>query len=128
MGYQVVEFFSPYYQWTSDYAKEVRRLLDDLGIRCNSTHNDAVNLSTGLPKAIELNQIIGAKYIVMATAPRAVGVDGWKNVAAILTAASAQTKAVGLRVGYHNHGASSRLSRTEGSCPSRCWPPTRPRK
>src|SRR5215813_2564529 len=30
MGYQVVEFFSPYYQWTPDYAKEVRKLLDDL--------------------------------------------------------------------------------------------------
>ena len=34
MGYEVVEFFSPYYQWTPDYAKEVRKLLDDLNIRC----------------------------------------------------------------------------------------------
>ena len=24
MGYEVVEFFSPYYQWTPEYAKEVR--------------------------------------------------------------------------------------------------------
>src|SRR5688572_19902980 len=39
MGYQGVEFYSPYFQWTPDYAKEVRRLLDDLGIRCYSTHN-----------------------------------------------------------------------------------------
>ena len=33
MGYQVVEFFAPYYQWTEDYAKQVRKLMDDLGIR-----------------------------------------------------------------------------------------------
>src|SRR5260370_15898484 len=58
MGYEVVEFFSPYYSWTPDYAKEMRRLQDDLGIRCNSTHNGAnVFRGDGLDKAIELNQI-----------------------------------------------------------------------
>src|SRR5687768_16037349 len=41
MGYQVVEFYSPYYQWTPAYAKEVRALLDDLGVKCMSTHNGA---------------------------------------------------------------------------------------
>src|SRR5262245_5214840 len=55
MGYEVVEFFSPYYQWTPDYAKEVRKLLDDLKIRCLSTHNSANALAPdGLGKAIEL--------------------------------------------------------------------------
>jgi sugar phosphate isomerase/epimerase len=105
MGYEVVEFFSPYYQWTTDYAKEVRKLMDGLGIRCNSTHNDYGNLGAGLPKAIELNNILGTKYIVMASSPRVVGVDGWKTIAATLTAASEKTKPAGLRVGYHNHEA-----------------------
>ena len=41
MGYEVMEFFSPYYQWTPDYAKQVRKLLDDTGTRCLSTHNSA---------------------------------------------------------------------------------------
>ena len=40
MGYQVVEFFSPYYAWTTDQAKEMKKLLDDLGIQCRSTHNN----------------------------------------------------------------------------------------
>ncbi len=105
MGYQNVEFYSPYFQWSAAQARDVRKLLDDLGIRCNSTHNDAGNLSTGLDKAIELNTIIGSKYIVMASAPPARGVDGWKNVAGILTAAAAKTGAAGLGVGYHNHAA-----------------------
>src|ERR1700704_2331933 len=56
MGYEVVEFFSPYYAWTTDYAREVRKLMDDLGIRCNSTHNGANAFAAdGLPKAIDLN-------------------------------------------------------------------------
>src|SRR3990170_4392719 len=55
MGYQVVEFYSPYYQWTPAYAKEVRALLDELGVKCMSTHNGAnVFAEGGLAKAIEL--------------------------------------------------------------------------
>src|SRR6476469_6937098 len=81
MGYQVVEFFSPYFTWTPDYAKEVRKLMDGLGIRCNSTHNGP-NAFTGdgIAKAIELNKILGAKFIVMASAGRVNGLDGWKGV------------------------------------------------
>src|ERR1043165_8851875 len=43
-GYEVVEFYSPYYAWTPDYAKDVRKLLDDLNIKCLSTHNNRPNL------------------------------------------------------------------------------------
>ena len=39
MGYEDVEFFSPYYHWTPDQAKDVRKLLDDVGMKCLSTHN-----------------------------------------------------------------------------------------
>src|SRR5690606_33794902 len=39
MGYQVVEFYAPYAEWTTAQAKEVRALLDELGITCRSTHN-----------------------------------------------------------------------------------------
>jgi len=69
MGYQVVEFFAPYYDWTEEYAKQVRKLLDDLGIRCNSTHNGPKSFSAdGMQKAIDLNKILGAKFIVLASA------------------------------------------------------------
>jgi sugar phosphate isomerase/epimerase len=104
MGYEVVEFYSPYYQWTPEYAKEVRRLLDELKIRCLSTHNSPASFTPeGIQKAIELNQIIGSKEIVMASAGRVQGLDGWKGVAETLSKAAEKLKAHGMRAGFHNH-------------------------
>src|SRR3954464_6123610 len=37
MGYQVVEFYAPYFDWTPDAARDVRKLMDGLGIQCRST-------------------------------------------------------------------------------------------
>ena len=78
--------------------------MDDLGIRCPSTHNSAGNLSPdALKKAIELNQIIGSKYIVMASPPRITGLDGWKGLAETLTKAAATLQPLGMFAGFHNH-------------------------
>ena len=104
MGYEVVEFFSSYFNWTVDQAKENRKLLDDLGIKCPSTHNGANAFGAGIDKAIELNKILGCKYIVMASAGRVEpGIDGWKKVADNITQACEKLKAAGLRGGFHNH-------------------------
>jgi sugar phosphate isomerase/epimerase len=107
MGYQVVEFYAPYYEWTPAYAKEVRAKLDDLGMRCYSTHNGMASFSPGdgIGKAIELNNILGSHYIVMASAGRVNGADGWKRVADILNVANTRMKANKLHTGYHNHAA-----------------------
>lgn len=104
MGYEVVEFFSPYYQWTPEYAKEVRELLDELKIKCLSTHNGANAFTPeGIQKAIDLNQIVGSKTIVMASPGRVTGLDSWKAVAEKLSMASEKLKPLGMRAGYHNH-------------------------
>ncbi|MGQ9635255.1 MAG: sugar phosphate isomerase/epimerase family protein [Bryobacteraceae bacterium] len=104
MGYPIVEFYSPYYSWTPDYAREVRKLLDDLGLRCLSTHNGAVSFSPdGISKAVELNGILGSRYIVMASPPRVENMDGWKKVAEMLNQAAEKMAAAKMRPGYHNH-------------------------
>ena len=103
-GYEGVEFYSPYFEWTPAYAKDVRKLLDDVGMRCFSTHNGAASFTQeGLPRAIELNQIIGAKIIVLASAGAIHNMDGWKAVAETLSRAADQLRPLGLRTGYHNH-------------------------
>ena len=103
MGYEDVEFYSPYFEWTPEYAKEVRKMLDDAGIRCMSTHNGPKSLGDGIDKAIELNGIIGSKNIILASAGNPKSLDGWKKVADLLNAASDKLKASGMRTGYHNH-------------------------
>jgi len=106
LGYQIVEFYSPYYSWTPSQASDVRKLLDDLGIQCRSTHNDnRVFTPDGIQKAIELNQIIGSKYIVMASPGEVSTVDSWKQVADRLNAGAEKLKPLGMFAGYHNHGA-----------------------
>jgi sugar phosphate isomerase/epimerase len=104
MGYEVVEFYAPYLNWTTETAKDVRKRLDDLGVKCHSTHNSGPSFTEdGLKKAIELNQIIGSKYLIMSSAPRATGIDSWKTVAQQLTTISEKLKPLGLATGYHNH-------------------------
>ena len=106
MGYEVVEFYSPYFNWPLPYAKEVRTLLDDLGFRCYSTHNHIESFTPGdtMAKAIELNQILGARQIVLASAPRsAKGLEGWKMLCDQLTKAVDAFKPHGLAAGFHNH-------------------------
>jgi len=106
LGYQCVEFYSPYYEWTVDYTKRVRAELDGLGINCYSTHNDPVSFAPGgVNKAMELNRILGSRYIVMASAGEVSRADGWKRVAETLNTAKETKKAHGLHAGYHNHDA-----------------------
>jgi sugar phosphate isomerase/epimerase len=105
LGYEVVEFYAPYYEWTPQRATEVRKLLDDLGIRCLSTHNPATAFAAdGLQKAIDLNHTIGSKLLVMASAGRVTGADGWKGVAETLNTAAEKLTSAGMSAGYHNHG------------------------
>src|SRR6266851_1371861 len=85
MGYQGVEFYAPYFEWSENQTKQTRKLLDDLGIRCFSTHNDSSFLSPEkISRARDMNLILGSKYVVMASAKPKPGPDGWK-------------------AGYHNH-------------------------
>jgi sugar phosphate isomerase/epimerase len=106
MGYQVVEFYSPYFDWTPQAAKDVRKLLDDLGIQCRSTHNGPPSFTPdGLKKAIDLNQIIGSKTMVLASAGKVVDVAGWEKVASTLASAAEHLRPLGMSAGYHNHQA-----------------------
>jgi sugar phosphate isomerase/epimerase len=103
-GYECVEFFSPYFEWTTDYAKQVRRQLDDLGMKCYSTHNGLKSYQPdGIGKAMELNGIIGARYIVLASAGDPKTIDGWKRVAETLNHGNEKFRTGNFHAGYHNH-------------------------
>src|SRR5215470_717940 len=103
-GYQGLEFYAPYYDWTPQQAKGMRKLLDDLGVRCFSTHNDSGYFAADkIDHAREVNLILGSKYMVMASSHEGATADAWKQVADNLNNASDKLSADGLGVGYHNH-------------------------
>ena len=106
LGYQCVEFYGPYFEWTEAQAKSMRKLLDDLGIRCYSTHNDQNNFTAeNINRARDLNLALGTKYVVMASSEPKGNLDGWKAVADQLNVAAERLEPAGLKPGYHNHQA-----------------------
>lgn len=104
MGYQCVEFYSPYFDWTEPQATSMRKLLDDLGIHCYSTHNSEEYFSKDkISRARDLNLTLGTKYMVMASSNPKPGIDGWKAIADELNSAADFLAPAGLKTGYHNH-------------------------
>jgi sugar phosphate isomerase/epimerase len=104
MGYQIVEFYAPYFDWTPAMAKDVRTLLDGLGITCRSTHNGPASFTgDGLKKAIELNQTIGSRTLVLASSPGMTGPDSWKALGDRMTAVMDTLRPLGMTAGFHNH-------------------------
>jgi sugar phosphate isomerase/epimerase len=104
IGYECVEFYAPYFEWTETQTREMRKLMDDLGIKCHSTHNDASYLAADkIARAADLNHILGSKYVVVASSQPKPGLDGWKEIADMLNQAATTLEKSGLKTGYHNH-------------------------
>jgi sugar phosphate isomerase/epimerase len=116
MGYQAVEFYAPYHDWSDMQAKQMRKLMDDLGIKCYSTHNDEKYFSAeNIERTRELNLTLGSKYAVLAWSDPKPHADGWKALADSLNAAAEKLEQAGLKIGYHNHDAEWRV--VEGKRP-----------
>jgi sugar phosphate isomerase/epimerase len=106
MGYQAVEFYAPYFEWTEAQTRQMRKLLDDLGIPCYSTHNNEDYFSAkNIERTRDLNLILGCRYVVQAWSDPKPNLDGWKTLADNLNAAAEKLEPSGLKVGYHNHQA-----------------------
>src|SRR5258708_11720945 len=104
MGYQCVEFYAPYFDWTEPQTKQMKKLVDDLGVRCYSTHNSSSYFTPeNLKKARDMNLLLGSKYVIMSSSDPKPGLDGWKEVADTLNSAADQLEPAGLKAGYHNH-------------------------
>ena len=106
MGYQDVEFYAPYFEWSEAQARQMRKVLDELGIHCYSTHNDEDFFSDSkIQKARDLNKILGSRYMVLAWSDPKPNLDAWKKVAESLNNSAEKLAPAGLKVGYHNHDA-----------------------
>jgi sugar phosphate isomerase/epimerase len=107
IGYQCVEFYAPYWDWTEAQTKDMRKLLDELGVKCYSTHNAASYVTKeNIGKTRDRCGILGCKYAVVAsTDVEGHGIDGWRKFADVLNEANDGLAPAKMHSGYHNHKA-----------------------
>ena len=102
IGYDGVEF-AGYYDYS---AKDLRKILDDNGLKCCGTHTQMDTLSKeNLQATIEFNQTLGNKYLICPwlkpddTNPK----ETWLKYAARFNEVAEVIKPLGMYVGYHCH-------------------------
>lgn len=104
MGYGCVEFYAPYFEWTEAETKQMKKLMDDLGIRCLSTHNDETFFQPeNLEKVRDRNLMLGCRYAVLSSSAEKSTLGEWKKLAERLNDVADKLEASSLRVGCHNH-------------------------
>lgn len=103
MGYAGVEF-AGYFGWDKKPA-ELRKLLDNSGLKCCGTHT-ALNTLEGdhLKRTIELHQILGNKFLICPNL-QARDAEGWLELARKFNDISARAEQDGMLVGYHSHAS-----------------------
>lgn len=102
MGYAGVEFAGYY----GRSAKELKKLLDDNGLRCCGTHTGLDTLlGDELEKTIEFNQTIGNRFLIVPGLPqeRRDSAEAWKKTAEMFNEIAEKVRPHRMRVGYHNH-------------------------
>ena len=103
MGYQGVEF-AGYHGWDARPV-ELRKLLDDNGLKCCGTHTGLNTLDgDNLKRTIELHKTLGNKFLICPNLS-AKDADGWLEFAKKFNDISARAKEDGMFVGYHSHAS-----------------------
>ena len=102
MGYAGVEF-AGYYGRT---APELRRMLDDLGLKCCGTHIGIDTLlGDALPATAEFNRTLGNEFLIVPglSRERTQSKDAWLETAGLMNQIAERLKPYGQKTGYHNH-------------------------
>jgi sugar phosphate isomerase/epimerase len=95
-------------------AAEIRRALDQAGLKCVSSHRSFIDVTRDLDVTTEFEKTIGASYIICPGPGRKnppvsgekVGpltIDDWKYNAEEFNKAGEKLKNAGINFGYHNH-------------------------
>ncbi len=104
MGYDGVEF-AGYYDTP---AGELRRMLDDLGLRAAGTHIALAALEGDERKrTVEFNRVLGNPFLVLPGLPkeRTASAEAWADTARMLDDIAEAVSGEGMWVGLHNHSA-----------------------
>ena len=112
VGYRNCEMCSPPGYERSGFASlmkmkasEIRRIINDAGLRCESSHYQFRELKESLEERIAYAKELGLTQMIISTfsvRPEAT-MDDWKRAADEANKIGGETRKAGLQLGFHNH-------------------------
>jgi sugar phosphate isomerase/epimerase len=102
MGYAGVEFAG----YHNRSAAELRKLLDELGLKVAGTHIGIETLmGEELTRTVEFNRTLGNRFLIVPGLPeeRRNSRAAWLETARIMSEVAEKLRPAGMRTGYHNH-------------------------
>ena len=112
MGYKSVEMCSPPGYESSGFGplmkmsgKEMRQIMNDLGLQFESTHYGMNELRNNLDDRIKFASESGQKQIILSSfgLPKNATMSDWMKAADELNKIGEKTKKAGIQTGFHNH-------------------------
>ena len=111
-GYAEVEMCSPLGYSTEGFeplhqikGPEMKRIIEDAGLSCTSSHFTVGELRENLDNRIEWALELGMKQMILSTfwLPEDATMDDYRQSADELNGIAEKTKAAGIQMGFHNH-------------------------
>jgi sugar phosphate isomerase/epimerase len=112
MGYQSVEMCSPPGYESSGFgplmklkAKEMKKIINDAGLICPSSHYGMDELRQHLDERIEFAKESGQTQMILSSfgLEKDASISNWLKAADELNVMGLKTKKAGIQIGYHNH-------------------------
>lgn len=112
IGYKSVEMCSPPGYVSSGFgpltkmsASEMKKIIKDAGMRCDSCHYGAKELRENLDERIAFARELGLKQMILSSfgLPKNATLDDWHKAADELNKSAQKIKQAGLQCGFHNH-------------------------
>jgi sugar phosphate isomerase/epimerase len=112
VGYRTCEMCSPPGYESSGFggliklkAAELRKIITDAGLRCESSHYQFKELKENLQDRIAYAKELGLKQMVVSTfaLPAKATMDDWRRASDELNKIGQETRKAGIQAGFHNH-------------------------
>jgi sugar phosphate isomerase/epimerase len=112
LGYRTMEMCSPPGYMNAGFgplanltAAEMRRIIQDAGLRCESCHYNSAELRQHLEERIAFAKDLGLSQMILASfgLPATATLDDWTRAADDLNKIGEQTRKAGIQLGFHNH-------------------------
>lgn len=111
-GYRSVEMCSPPGYVSSGFgplakmsASEMKKIIHDAGMRCDSCHYGSREFRENLDERIAFAKDLGLKQMILSSfgLPKTATLDDWRKAADDLNKAGEKIKRAGIQCGFHNH-------------------------